>query len=117
MQKWRNVAIIALIAAAVAELPGGGRAADLVAAILSIAFAGGIALFLGRQYLERRVDIYSLEERGRGLFYGAIAVAVVTFAAASQLFATVPGSLAFAALCGGCAYALYHTYRVWRQYG
>jgi TRAP-type C4-dicarboxylate transport system permease small subunit len=112
----RNVAILLVIAAAVVILPGGGRVASLVAAILSIAFAGLIAYFAGRTYLERRIEIYSLDERHRALLYAALGVLLVTLAAASRLLATGIGLLAFFVLLGACGYSLFFVYRSWRQY-
>ncbi|HTD57850.1 MAG TPA: hypothetical protein VK672_03050, partial [Solirubrobacteraceae bacterium] len=56
----RNVAIVALIAAAVEFLPGGGHAVEAFAAALWVVFAGGLAFFGYRLYRERRVDLNSL---------------------------------------------------------
>ncbi len=77
MKNARNVAIILAIAAAVTILPGGGRAAALFGALLSIVFAAGVAFFAGRMYLERRVELYSLEDDHRAILYGSAAVLVV----------------------------------------
>jgi len=112
----RNVLILLAITAAVVFLPGGGRVADLIAAILSIVFAGGIAFFGGRMYLERRLDIYGLEERHRAILYGAVAGLAIAFAAASRLLATGAGLLAFVALLGLCAYGFFYVFQAWRQY-
>jgi hypothetical protein len=112
----RNVLILLVITAAVVFLPGGGRVADLIAAILSIVFAGGIAFFAGRTYLERRLDIYGLEERHRAILYGAFAGIAIGLAAASRLLATGPGLLALVALFGLSAYSLFYVFQAWRQY-
>lgn len=116
MRNARNVAIILVLAAAVSFLPGGGRAADVAGAVLSILFAAGLAWFFGRTYLERRTDIYTLGDRSRAILYVAIGVAAVTIVAASRLTATGAGTVVFVALLGGCAYALLTVYRAWRQY-
>jgi hypothetical protein len=112
----RNVAILLVVAALVTFVPGGGRAADLVYAILSIVFAGGLALFAGRMYLERRVELYSLADNDRAVLYGSAGVIVVALAAASRLAATGPGALALLALFGIAAYGLFRVYAAWRQY-
>jgi hypothetical protein len=112
----RNIGIILVIAAAVMILPGGGRAADLVAALLSIIFAGGLALFAGRMYLERRVELYSLEDNDRAILYGSVGVLVVALTAASRLAATGPGAIGLLALFGLAGYGLFHVYTAWRQY-
>lgn len=116
MRNARNVAIILVVAAAVLFLPGGGRAANIAGAVLSILFAGGLAWFFGRTYLERRIDVYTLGDRHRAILYVAIGVAAVTLVAASRLTATGGGTVAFVALLAACAYALVSVYRAWRQY-
>lgn len=112
----RNVAILLLIAAAVVVLPGGGKVAALFAAILSIVFAAAFGFFAGRTYLERRLEIYSLEENHRAILYGAIAGIMIALAAASRLAATGPGLLGLVALFGLCAYSLFYVFQAWRQY-
>jgi hypothetical protein len=112
----RNVAIILVLAAAVAFLPGGGRAANIAGAVLSILFAAGLAWFVGRTYLERRMDIYTLDDRHRAILYVAIGVAAVTIVASTRLTATGGGTIAFVALLAACAYAVVTVYRAWRQY-
>jgi hypothetical protein len=105
-----------VVAAAVMILPGGGRAADLVAALLSIIFAGGLAFFAGRMYLERRVELYTLEDDHRAILYGSVAVLVVALTAASRLSQTGPGTLGLLVMFGITAYGLFHVYTAWRQY-
>jgi len=112
----RNVAIILAIAAAVMILPGGGRAAALFGALLSIIFAGGLALFAGRMYLERRVELYSLEDNDRAILYGSVGLILVALTAASRLSQTGPGTLGLLVLFGISLYGLFHVYTVWRQY-
>jgi hypothetical protein len=116
MQNARNAAIVLGIAAAVMVVPGGGRAADLVWAILSIVFAGGLALFAGRMYLERRVELYTLEDNHRAILYGSVAVLVVALTAASRLAQTGPGTLGLLVLFAISLYGLFHVYTAWRQY-
>ncbi len=112
----RNVAILLLIAAAVVVIPGGGQAANLLGAILSIAFFSALGFFAGRTYLERRIELYSLDDRHRAILYGAVAGLVVTIAAASRLVATGPGALAMVAVICLCGYGLFSVYHAWRQY-
>jgi hypothetical protein len=112
----RNVAIVLVIAAAVAFLPGGGRAANVVGSVLSILFAGGLAWFFGRLYLERRTDLYMLGDRDRAILYVAIGVAALTIVAATRLTATGAGTFAFVVLLAASAYAVFFVYRAWRQY-
>ena len=102
----RNVAIIAVVAAAVYWVPQGGRVAGTIGAILSVAFAAGVAFVAGRYYQERRVDLYSLGDRGRGLLYGAVAVGVVTITAQPRMWQSGAGALAWFLILGGVVWAL-----------
>ena len=104
------------VAAAVYFLPGGGRAADTVAAVLAVGFAAAIALFAGRMYQEHRVAIYSLGDHRRALAYGAIAVAVVTITAQPRMFQTTVGQIAWIAILVACVYTLFAIYRSSRSY-
>jgi hypothetical protein len=116
MKNARNAAIILGIAAAVMILPGGGRAAALFGALLSIVFAGGLALFAGRMYLERRIELYSLEDNDRAILYGSVAMIVVALTAASRLSQTAAGTVGLLVLFGASIYGLFHVYTAWRQY-
>jgi hypothetical protein len=116
MKNARNVAIILAIAAAVMILPGGGRAAALFGALLSIVFAGGLALFAGRMYLERRIELYSLEDNDRAILYGSVALLVVALTAASRLSQTAAGTVGLLAMFGATGYGLFHVYTAWRSY-
>jgi hypothetical protein len=112
----RNIAIILALAAIVAFAPGGGEGADLISQLLSAAFTLVIVLILGRLYIQFRTEIFGLGDRWRGVLYGAVGVIVVTLAASSRLFESGAGALAWFALMGGAAYALYLTYRQYRAY-
>ncbi|HEX4836918.1 MAG TPA: hypothetical protein VFV03_00105 [Solirubrobacteraceae bacterium] len=112
----RNVAIVALIAAAVEFLPGGGRAAEAFAAALWVVFAAGLAFFAYRLYREHRVDIHSLGDRHRLLLYGAIAVGFLTAAAQPRMWQTGFGELLWFVLIGLAGYTLLAVYRYSRTY-
>jgi hypothetical protein len=112
----RNVAIVALIAAAIQFLPGAGRAAEAFAAALWVVFAAGLAFFAYRLYRERRVDLHTLGDRRRAMLYGAIAVAFATAAAQPRMWRTGFGEFVWFALIGVCAYTLLAVYRYSRAY-
>ncbi len=113
----RNIAIILLIALAVWKLPGGGTAAATIANIFSIAFLAGLAFFGYRVYMERRETIFSLEERQRGLMYGALALAAFALVATSKMWgAGGLGGLLWLAMLGAAAWALYSVWRAYRTY-
>jgi hypothetical protein len=112
----RNVAIVALIAAAVEFLPGGGRVVEAFAAALWVVFAAGFAYFAYRLYREHRVDLHTLGDRRRAMLYGAIAVAFVTAAAQPRMWQTAFGEFVWFALIGGAVYTLFAVYRYSRTY-
>ena len=112
----RNVAIVALIAAAVEFLPGGGRAVEAFAAALWVVFAAGLAYFAYRLYRERHVDLYGLGDRHRAMLYGAIAVVFVIAAARSRMWQTGLGEFIWFALIGVSIYTLLVVYRYSRTY-
>src|SRR5207248_10065708 len=56
----RNIAIIALLAAAVVVLPGGGPAVNVLLTVIGIAFFAAIALLAYRLYMENRFTLESL---------------------------------------------------------
>jgi hypothetical protein len=112
----RNVAIIALIAAAVEFLPGGGRAVEAFAAALWVVFAAGIAFFAYRLYRERAVDLHGLGDRQRALLYGALAVGFFAAAAQPRMWHTGVGEFIWFVLIGMVAYTLLAIYRYSRTY-
>ncbi len=112
----RNIAIIALIAAAAYFLPRGDQVSTTIGGIVSVTFAGVIAYFAGRMYMEHRVALYSLGDRMRALLYGAVAVAVVTITAQPRLWQTGAGEVVWFVILGAVVYALVHIWRVSRQY-
>jgi hypothetical protein len=112
----RNVGILLVLAAAVAFLPGGGRAASTFGTILGVAFGGAFAFAGISLYRGRRTDIYSLGDSRRALLYGAIGVGVVTFAAKARMWETGFGTLVWFVLLGLVVYTLFALYRYSRTY-
>jgi hypothetical protein len=116
MKNARNVAIIVAIAAAVYFIPGGGRAAGTVEAVLWAAFGGGIAYLGLRLYREHRVTLHGLGDRHRALLYGGVAVAVFALVARSRMWETGFGELGWWALVLGVVYTLLEVFRHSRTY-
>jgi len=112
----RNVAIVLAIAAAVYVLPGGGRAARTFEAALWVAFAGGMSLLGLRLYRERRMWLYGLGDRHRGLLYGALAAGVFAWMARARMWQSGVGELAWFVLVLGVVWALMEVYRYSRTY-
>ena len=113
----RNVAIILALAVAVWKIPGGGTASGTISNIFSVLFLAGI-FFLGyRLYMEHRIAIFSLEERQRGLAYGAVALLVFAVIATSHLWDLGPlGAMLWLLMLGASAWALYSVWRSYRTY-
>ena len=109
MSTARNVGIILLVALALSVLPGGGATIEVALTVLSIAFFTAIAFFAFRLYREHRTfTLDSLEERQRVVFYVALGVAVLTFAATGRLMAEGGvGILIWLALLGASSYAVF----------
>jgi hypothetical protein len=112
----RNVAIVATIAAAVFLLPGGGRAARTFEAAILVAFGVAIAYLGLRLYRERRVAIYSLGDRYRGILYGSIALGVFALCARGRMWQTGVGELAWFVLVSLVVAGLLTVYRYSRTY-
>jgi hypothetical protein len=113
----RNVAIILVLAAAVAFVPGGGTTAGLIGGILSTLIMVSLVFFAYRFYREHRVELYGLGDRWRGLLYGAIAVVVLALAARPRLSDSSGGTLVVVVLLGAAVYAFYAVWRRYREYG
>ena len=116
MSTARNVAIVLLLAAAIAFIPGGGTTAALVGAILSTLIMVSLVFFAYRFYREHRLELDGLGDRWRGLLYGAIGVVVLALAALPRLRDSSGGTLIVVALLAGAAYAFYAVWRHYREY-
>jgi hypothetical protein len=113
----RNIAIILAITVAVWQLPGGGTAANTIENIFTVLFMAGLCFFGYRQYMERRTTIFGLEERQRGLMYGALALAAFALVATGKMWgAGGLGALLWLAMLGAAGWALYSVWRAYRTY-
>jgi hypothetical protein len=112
----RNLAIIALVALAIVAIPGGGTAADVVVAVISLAFLGVMAWFARRLYMENRITLWGLTTIHRALLYGGFAVAFMTLVATPRLWESGPGTLAWLALLAASAAAVYYVWTESRRY-
>ena len=99
----RNIAIILAITVAVWKLPGGGTAAAHDRQhLLRRSSSAGLCFFGYRVYMERRDTILGLEERQRGLMYGALALIAFALVATAKLWDLGPlGAMLWLAMLGG----------------
>jgi drug/metabolite transporter (DMT)-like permease len=112
MRALRNVAIIAVIALALAELPGGGPTVNVILRLLGIAFGAAIAFFGVRLYREHRFTLDSLSDLQHVVLYCSIGLAALAFVAWPRLQNDGAGVLVLIALL---AIASYGAFWVWVQ--
>ena len=112
----RNIGIVVLIALAVWLIPGGGTAAGIFGALISVAFFVAIWFALVYVYRNFRTTIFSLGERHRAFLYGGLAALLFLGASAERFFDDAALTFVWFAILGAAAYALVATYRHWREY-
>lgn len=112
MKTARNIGIIAVLALAIAVLPGGGDAADTVLTALTMGFLAAMGFFAYRLYRENQLTISTLTDVQRVVLYGALGVIALLIAAADEMFSTGGGTLAWIALLALSVLAII---RVWTQ--
>jgi hypothetical protein len=103
----RNIAIVLILAALVAVVPGGGRGANFAIQAVSLAFLASIAWFASILYRQHRTDLYSLGNRRRALLYAALMVGTVTLTATGRMWSSSAGELAWLALIAASVYAIF----------
>ena len=112
----RNVLIVLVLAAAVWAIPGGGTAAGIVAAFISVGFAVGIWLALSFVYRNFRSTIYGLGDQNRGMLYGGLAGLLFAGAAADRFFDTAGGTLIWFAVLAASIFVLVLVFQRYRAY-
>ena len=66
--------------------PGGDATLGLILTLLAVLFFAAIGFLGYRMYRENRFTLDSLAQLDRGVLYGSIGLAFLTFAAAPRLF-------------------------------
>ena len=112
----RNIGIIALVALAVAAIPGGSDTAQLILAILSLGFLAALGFLGYRLYMENKFTLWSMSDQHRALLYGGIAVAAATLIATDRLFNSGLGTILWFCLLGGSVFAVYTAWMESRRY-
>ncbi|MBE2320014.1 hypothetical protein DVA67_028880 [Solirubrobacter sp. CPCC 204708] len=99
-------------------MPGGGTGANTIRNIFSVLFLGGMFFFGYRLYMEHRDTILGLEERQRGLLYGASALALFALIATSRLWNELAllGGMLWLLMLGAAGWAIYSVWRSYRTY-
>jgi len=112
----RNVGIIALVALAVATIPGGSDTAELVLAILGLGFLTAIAFLVYRLYMEHKFTLWSMSDRHRAQLYAGVTVAFMTLTATDRLLGNGFGTVVWLALLAGSVLAVYNAWVESRRY-
>jgi hypothetical protein len=103
----RNVAIVAILALAVAFLPGGDNAADTVFTAMTMGFLAGIAWLLYTLSRQNQLTLATLSERRRAIFYGALGMLALLVAGTDKLFSSGGGTLLWILLLGASLAAIW----------
>lgn len=103
----RNVAIIALLALGVAFLPNGGNFADAVLTGITLGFLAVISWAVYRLALARRLTLVGLPDSRRAVLYAGVGLIVLMVGGAGNMFDTGLGTLAWLALVGSGAVAVW----------
>jgi hypothetical protein len=112
----RNIGIVALVALAVAAIPGGSATAELLLAILSLGFLAALGFLGYRLYMENKFTLWSMSDRHRVLLYGGVAVATGTLIASDRLFNSGLGTILWFSLLAGSGFAVYTAWVESRRY-
>ena len=112
----RNIAIIAAVALGIAFIPGGSDTAELVLAIISLAFLAAIGFLGYRLYMENKFTLWSMSDRHRAQLYAGIAVAFATLTATDRLLDSGLGLVLWIALLAGSVLAVYNAWVESRRY-
>jgi len=103
----RNVAIVMLLAFAVAFLPGGGNAAAVLLAAMTMAFLALIAWMLYVLSRQNQLTLATLSDGRRAILYGALGLIALLIAGSDELFASGGGTVAWILLLAASIVAIW----------
>lgn len=112
MRVARNIAIVMVLAAGVAFLPGGGEVTDAILQTLSLAFLAAIAFAAWRFLRDNEFTMLAMPDSRRYLLFGAIALLVVLVAGMGSMWSSGLGTFIWLILVGVSIVTLW---RVWTE--
>jgi len=107
MRTARNVAIVMVLALGVAFLPGGSNAASTVFTAMALGFLAGISWLVYTLSRQNQLTLATLDDRRRGLLYGALGMIVFLIAGTDKLFDSGGGTLLWILLLAGSFGAIF----------
>jgi hypothetical protein len=116
MRTARNVAIVLLLTAVVAFIPGGGTSGSVVGQFLGIVFLAGLAFLGYRLYRENRVMLYGLGDRNRGILYASGGAALLAVSGTQKLWDTGAGTAVWFVVVAAAVAGVMYVISAARQY-
>ncbi len=116
MRNARNVAIVLLLAAFVAFVPGGGAAGNAVQQFVGIVFLVGLAFLAYRLYREHRVALHGLGDRNRGVLYASGGAALLAVSGTGKLWDTGLGTAVWFLVVAAASAGVIYVYTASRSY-
>ncbi|HSI81884.1 MAG TPA: hypothetical protein VK919_14670 [Solirubrobacterales bacterium] len=112
----RNIAIVALLALAVAVVPGGGNVAEALLTALMLCFLAAIAFAIYRVYREQSFSWLALSDSWRAAVTAAVGAIVLMIVGADELLGTGLGFLLWIAVIAGAVFTVVLAWREARAY-
>ena len=112
MRTVRNIAIVLVLAAGVAFLPGGGQVTDAILQTISLAFLTVIGLAAWRFLRDNEFTLLAMPDSRRLLLFGAIALLVLLVAGMGSMWSSGLGTFTWIILAGVAVVTLW---RVWAE--
>ncbi len=112
MKNLRNIAIVLLLAAGVAFLPGGGQVTEAILQTLSIAFLAVITFAAWRFLRDNEFTLLAMQDSRRSLLFGAIALLVLLVAGMGSMWSSGLLTFVWLILLG---VSLVTLWRVWAE--
>ena len=107
MRAARNIAIIMLLALIVAEVPGGGNAAEGIFAALTVAFMVAIGATVWFAYRQNRFAYLALSDRSRGVLLGSAGAIALVIAGSDEVVDWPGGVFILLGVIGVGIYGIY----------